>query len=283
MAGDRLPSAPSPKPGSDGANEARTSGGPSLLPREHGAYAQIVFPQVTALSLARPGLASLLILAATICVFLMHEPLMILTGGRGGRARREQAHRARRRAASLLAIALPAGTLGLFLAGTSTRLAALILLALAALLLPLILSRQEKTAQGELLVAVTLASTMVPVALAAAVPARIAGIAAGVWMVAFALSTITVRSIIARAKRATAPAWAHFFAPLLCAASIAAAFVLAVAGHLPTLAAVAVVPTALVALVFGLLGIHPRNLRRLGWSLVASNFAALAALIAGLR
>ncbi len=264
-------------------NEGRTSAGPSLLPREHGAYAQVIFPQVTALTLGRPGWASLLILSAIICVFLLHEPLMILTGGRGGRARREQAHRARGRAASLLAIALPAGAIGLFLAGTSTRLAALIVLALAALLLPLILSRQEKTALGELLVAVTLASTMVPVALAAAVPPRVAGIAAGVWMVAFALSTITVRSIIARAKRGAAPGWAHFVAPLLCAAAITAAFLLAFAGHLPTLAAVAVLPTALVALIVGLLGIHPRNLRRLGWSLVASNLAALAALIAGFR
>ncbi len=264
-------------------SDTRTSAGPSLLPREHGAYAQIAFPQITALALGRPGWAALLLLAAIVCVFLLHEPLMILTGARGGRARREQAHRARRRAALLLAVALPAGAGGLLLAGTGTRLAALIVLALAALLLPLILSRQEKTAPGELLVAVTLASTMVPVAFASGVAPRVAGIAAGVWMIAFTLSTITVRSIIARAKRDAAPGWAHFAAPLWCAAAITAAFALAVAGHLPTLAAVAVVPTALVALIFGSLGIHPRNLRRMGWSLVASNVVALLALIAGFR
>ncbi len=62
-----------------------------------------------------------------------------------------------------------------------------------------------------------------------------------------------------------------------------AALLLAVTDRLPALAAVAVVPTALVALIFSALGIHPRNLRRMGWSLVASNIAALAALIAGLR
>ncbi len=264
-------------------NEGGKPSGPSLLPREHGAYAQITFPQITALALGRPGWSSLLILAAIVCVFLLHEPLMILTGGRGGRARREQAAPAWRRTVLLLAIALPTGALGLFLAGTSTRLAALIVLGLAALLLPLILSRREKTLVGELLVAVTLASTMVPVALGSGVPPRVAGIAAGVWMVAFALSTITVRSIIARAKRGAAPGWAHFVAPIWCAAAITGAFVLAVAGHLPTLAAVAVLPTALVALIFGLMGIHPRNLRRMGWSLVASNVVALVALIAGLR
>lgn len=264
-------------------SDGRNSGGPSLLPREHGAYAQIAFPQITALALDWPAWAALLLLTAIVCVFLLHEPVMILTGARGGRARREQAPRARRRAALLLAVALPAGAGGLLLAGTAARLAALIVLALAALLLPLIVSRKEKTALGELLVAITLASTMVPVALASGVAPRVAGIAAGVWIVAFTLSTITVRSIIARAKRDAAPGWAHFAAPLLCAAAITGAFVLAVAGHLPTLAAVAVLPTALVALLFGLLGIHPRNLRRMGWSLVASNVVALLALIAGFR
>ncbi len=264
-------------------SDSRTARGPSLLPREHGAYAQIAFPQITALALGRPAWAALLLLAAIVCVFLLHEPLMILTGARGGRARREQAQRAGWRAALLLALALPAGAGGLLLAGTATQLAALIVLALAALLLPLILSRQEKTALGELLVAVTLASTMVPVAFASGVATRVAGIAAGVWMVAFALGTITVRSIIARAKRDAAPGWAHFAAPLWCAGAITAAFLLAVAGHVPTLAAVAVVPTALVALIFGVLGIHPRNLRRMGWSLVASNVVALLALIAGFR
>jgi hypothetical protein len=42
------------------------------------------------------------------------------------------------------------------------------------------------------------------------------------------------------------------------------------------------VPTALAALIFGLLGVHPRNLQRMGWSLVASNVFVLAALLVGL-
>jgi hypothetical protein len=64
---------------------------------------------------------------------------------------------------------------------------------------------------------------------------------------------------------------------------IAAALFLAARDDFPTAVAIAVVPTALVALVFGLLGVHPRNLRRMGWSLVASNLAVLAALLIGLR
>ena len=70
-------------------------------------------------------------------------------------------------------------------------------------------------------------------------------------------------------------------APALSAMVIAIAVYLAVAQRTPV--AVAVIPTAAATLVFGLIGVHPKNLRRLGWSLVASNILVLAALIVGLN
>ncbi len=155
--------------------------------------------------------------------------------------------------------------------------------ALGSLLLPLIFSRKQKTAVGELLVAATLASTMIPVALAGRVAPATAFAAAIVWAIVFSLGTLTVRAIIARAKRDNQPGWTTRLAPLLNAAAIAVAVILAVVSAVPAMVAVAVIPTALAALVFGLLGIHPRNLRRMGWSLVASNIAVLAALLIGLR
>ncbi len=254
---------------------------PSLLPREHGAYAQVAFPLLTALALGRPNFESLLLVTAIVTVFLAHEPVLVLLGGRGGRAQRESADFAQRRLALLVAIGGATGALGLWLAPTAARSAALIPLALGASLTPLIFSRLEKTAVGELLVSVTLSSTMIPVAVAAGVSLRVAVVAASIWAVAFALGTLTVRGIIARAKKSADPAWAPVIAPLLNAAAIALASYLAASGRLPTLAALAVVPTALVAFVFGVLGLHPRNLRRMGWSLVASNVAVLAALVIG--
>jgi hypothetical protein len=78
-------------------------------------------------------------------------------------------------------------------------------------------------------------------------------------------------------------AYAQASFPLITALALGLAVALAVVVGSPRIAAVAVIPTALVSLVFGLVGIHPRNLRRLGWSLVASNVAVFAALIVGLK
>ena len=254
-----------------------------MWPREHGAYAQIAFPLITALALGSPGIASLLFVVSIIAVFMLHEPIMILTGARGGRAKREAADVARRRTAVLIAVAAVAGGIGLWLASREARISVAIPVALGALLAPLIFSRQEKTATGELLVAMTLPATMIPVAVAGGVGVREAIMAAAIWAIAFSLSTLTVRGIIARWKKNQKPGLMPVIAPALCAAAIAGAVYLAGRDDFPTLAAIAVVPTAFVALVFGLIGVHPRNLRSMGWTLVASNIAVLAALLVGLR
>jgi hypothetical protein len=262
--------------------EERVRPSPSFLPKEHGAYAQLGFPLVTALALGGLGAAPILLVVAIIAVFLAHEPVMVLSGGRGGRAKRETGDLARSRAVALLAVAAVAGIVGLWLAPDAARLSILIPLVLGALLTPLILARKEKTLIGELLVALALSSTMVPVALAGGATLRATVIACAVWAVVFSLGTITVRAIIARAKKGAQPSWTAYIAPLLSALAIAVAIAFAFDNDLPAAAALAVVPTALVAFAFGLLGVHPRNLRRMGWSLVASNVAVLAALLVGL-
>ena len=263
--------------------QASTPRPASLLPREHGAYAQISFPLLTALALGTPRLAAILLVAASVAVFLAHEPILVLVGGRGGRAMRDSGKRARQRATLLLAAAFVTGVTGLWLAAPAARLSALIPLGCAIALTPLILSRREKTTVGELLVALGLSSTMIPVAIAAGVSLRSSLAAAGIWATVFALGTITVRAIIAGAKRGVERPRSVGIAPLLSAAVTLTALLLAFSDAVPTLAALAVVPTALVALLFSLLGVHPRNLRRMGWSLVASNIAVLAALIVGLQ
>jgi hypothetical protein len=262
--------------------EERARRGPSLLPREHGAYAQLGFPLVTALALGELGFAPVLLVVAIIAIFLVHEPVMILSGGRGGRAKREVGDRARRRGAMLLAIAAIAGVAGLWLAPPTARYLAIVPVALGALLAPLTLSRQEKTLIGELLASVALSSTMIPVALAGGAGVGETLVAFVVWSVVFSLGTITVRAIIARATKTAEPSRAVHLAPLLSVVSIAIALGLAIGSDVPALAAVAVVPTAFAALIFGLLGLHPRNLRRMGWSLVVSNVFVLAALLVGL-
>jgi hypothetical protein len=226
--------------------------------------------------------ASLLVIAI-VTVFLAHEPVLVLLGNRGGRAKREASAPAGRRLAWLVVVGLAAGLVGLRLAPPAARVAALIPLALGALLAPLIFRRQEKTAAGEILVAITLSATMIPVATAGNATLAVAAGASVVWAAVFVLGTVTVRGIIAAAKKTPQVGWGNSAAPALSVFAIALGVALALTDQVPPLAAVAVVPTALVALVFGLLGVHPRNLRRMGWSLVASNLAVLAALILGLR
>jgi choline-glycine betaine transporter len=102
-----------------------TSRTPSLLPREHGAYAQVIFPLLTALALGGITVSALLLVIATVTVFLAHEPVLVLLGNRGGRAKRETSAPAGRRLAWLVVVGLAAGLVGLWLAPSAARVAAL--------------------------------------------------------------------------------------------------------------------------------------------------------------
>lgn len=263
--------------------EQQPARGGLLMPREHGAYAEVVFPLLTALGLGRLGAAQLLLAVATIAVFLAHEPLLIVAGERGKRTLARLRERAQRAAAALLAFAIASGGLGWWSAPADARLAVFLPLALGALLVPLIFTHREKTTVGELLVALTFSSTLIPVALAGGVSPRNAVTASGAWCTVFCLGTLTVRAVIASVKKTINPRWPSYAIVALSLAAVVAAILLATTRILPTLAAASVLPSALVALACGLFGVHPRRLRTMGWSLVASNFITLAALLAGLR
>jgi hypothetical protein len=58
---------------------------------------------------------------------------------------------------------------------------------------------------------------------------------------------------------------------------------LAVAGLLPWPAALAVLPTAVAAVVVAIARIRPQQFTKVGWSLVAASVVALAVLVVGFR
>jgi len=254
-----------------------------LLPREHGAYAEVAFSLLTALGLGRLTTAPLLLVAATVAVFLAHEPLLVVAGERGKRALAQLRRQAQRAAAVLVGFAILSGGLGWWSAPANARLAVFLPLSLGALLVPLIFTHREKTTVGELLVALIFSTALIPVALAGGASPRNAVTASGAWCAVFCLGTLTVRAVIAGVKKTINPRWPSYAVVTLSLAAMAAAFLLALTEIVPMLAALSVLPSALVALACGLLGVHPRNLRVMGWSLVASNFITLAALLAGLR
>jgi hypothetical protein len=254
-----------------------------LLPKEHGAYAQLVFPMITAVAIGQPSGAQFFWITAATAVFLAHEPLLILAGERGQRSRARLAIHARFRAALLLVLAIAAGLLGWWLAPRAARLAVVAPLALATILVPLILTHREKTLYGELLASFTFSTLAIPVALAGGASAGAALIASGVWCSVFSLSTLTVRATISRVKKAAGGGRACCVNLLLSIAATLVAIFSAASGIIPVLAAAALIPVALITSAFSIVEVHTRHLRTMGWSLVGTSIITLIALVAGLR
>jgi YwiC-like protein len=254
-----------------------------LLPREHGAYAQIIFPLLTALALGDASAAQFYWAAAAMAVFVAHEPLLILAGERGRRSHADLGGHAQKFAGTLSGVALVAGLLGWWHAPQSARLAVTLPLGLAIFLLSLIIYHREKTLPGELLASLTFSTMLIPVALAGGVSFRAALIASTVWAAIFLLGTMMVRAVIANVKKAPHSRWPVYASQGLSLAAIGVSFIVLLTDALPALVAVAILPAALITFACSFMGVHPRHLRTLGWSLVGCNLFALAALVIALR
>lgn len=272
------------------ASTARTASTPaptfagkrrSMLPHEHGAWGQLAMPLLTALAIGRVGAAPLLLTAAVVLAFVAHEPLLVLLGQRGTRARSEDGARARRWLAALAVLAGATGLAGIALAPAQARLALLLPAALAALVGWLVSRKLEKTVLGEIAVASALASAGYAVALAggAAQAAALAALLA--WILSFAAATLAVQVILvrARSKGAADPGRRHAALAALLGALAAA---LSLAG-LPAALALATLPTVAFSVAVCLVRVSPRRLRELGWALVGSSVVTLVILVIGLR
>jgi hypothetical protein len=249
----------------------------ALVPREHGAYGQLGLPLCTALAMGRPGTASVALAIAGAAAFVAHEPLLVLGGQRGARARREEGARAARRLALLGGASFVAGGAGLALAPTSARLSGLVPLGLTAVLSLFIARRAEKTAPGELVAAAALSSASLPAALAAGVrPAS----AWGAWIafcLVFGASTLAVRTVVAHARAPIAPS--RRVVPIL--AAVLVLVLLGRAGVLTASATLGAAPMLALSLALALTPPAPHALRRVGWALVAASLVLCVALAAG--
>lgn len=254
----------------------------SLLPREHGAYGQLLAPLAAALAVGRPGLASLGLAAAAVLAFLAHEPLLVALGQRGQRAREEAGARARRLLCALGTAGLLLGTAGLWAAPAPARWAAAAVLPLLAASAILVLLEREKTAIGEVLVAATLAAAAVPVALAGGVSPAVALACFAVFTLAFASATVAVHVLLWRAHHPEA-ADPGPWAVLLIAAFGGLAVGLAALGSLPWAAPLALLPMAVPSLFLAAIRVSPRRLRQVGWTIAAASLATVVALAATLR
>lgn len=243
----------------------------SLAPKEHGAYGQLALPLVAALASVRPGLASALAAAAAATAFVAHEPLLVLLGHRGPRAKRELGGRARARLWLLVPASLAALAGALALGGAAALVAFAPAAALALAFAPLVLKNREKSLAGELLAAAALTGAALPVAvLGGGAPGASLG-AWGAWALGFGASTVAVRATIATHKAHREPfAW-----------STLALFTVATAGLGLALEPRVLAAAPLVALSWAVMWKrpHPRHLKRVGWSIVAASLVTLAALV----
>ncbi len=253
-----------------------------MLPREHGAYGQLLFPLATALAVGRPGAAACALAVAAIAAFLSHESLLVLLGQRGTRAAREQGASARRWFAALATTAAVFGTIGLRLAPHHARLMLLVPLAGTVVLAIVILDRREKTTAGELLTASTLSSLALPIALAAHASLAAALTCTVVFALSFIVATVSVRAVILWA-RGRAGAGTRATAAFVAVASIGALAWLARIGVTANAGIWAALPVCGAGVVLVAAIPSPRHLRTIGWSLVAATALTAVLLVAGLR
>ena len=253
-----------------------------MLPREHGAYGQLLFPLATALAVSGPRAAALLLSACAVCAFLAHEPLLVLLGQRGARAAREQHRQAAMWFGGSATAAAVCGVSAIAFAASEVRIALVVPAALTTILGLAILAQREHTTAGEVLSALALSSLALPVALAGGAPPTAALSCAAVFSAAFVSGTLCVRAVIFATRRPPS-AGARAMAGLIAAASIAALWMLGAAGRASPSAPWAALPVCGGGLLLVLRPPSTRHLRRIGWSLVATTTLTAIVLIVTLR
>jgi hypothetical protein len=252
----------------------------ALLPREHGAYAQLGFPLLTGLILARGAPGAVAFTGAAIAAFLAHEPMAIIMGVRGVRLRDALVGSARRRLWLLGGLGVLALMAAIFLAPGRAWRAALVPAVPGLVLVPLFLTNRVKTVAGEFVAATAFSAALLPVALSGRATGPDAWVAAAVWLGAVLPAIVSVHAVKAAHKRRPRGHWLMVAAPAV--ALLAGLVALGAAQWLPHPAsrALAVLPPVLAVLLISILRPHPRHLKRIGWTMVGANVATLVLLLA---
>lgn len=257
-----------------------------MWPREHGAYGQLLFPLATALAISPLSIPALLVAIAAMAAFVAHEPLIVLAGGRGVRARREQHRRAVTWLSASTALAMAAGIAALVSARPEARLLFAWPLLLAAALVALLLLKREKSAGGEMVAALALSSVAIPICASAASTPMMGVAVSFLFAGLFIVSTLAVRVVILKVRGGGDPDAVRRtrLQVGVIVVAITAAILLAPAFDLSRTAAVfAVLPGVVVALALAVRPPAATRLRTVGWTLVGTSAWTTAVLIAAFR
>lgn len=252
------------------------------LPREHGAYAQLAAPLLTSLLVAGPSTSSIALAAACLAAFLAHEPLLVVLGVRGPRAKREAGARVVGWLVALMVIATTCGVTALAAAPEDMARWLLWPLVPATLVLAAATRGLEKRWPIEVLVALTFAGVALPLCRASGADARTAWGLAAPFAVVFVASTIAVRGVLLHGRPTASPAAARAAraaAAGLALAGVGGLAVMATRGQLPWASPIAAAPGAMAVLGLALFPPSLRHLHAVGYTLGAITLAAALVLM----
>jgi hypothetical protein len=236
------------------------------------------------MALAKPTLPTLALAAAGVAFFLANESAVVLLGARGGRLKSQEGGRAKFWGSVLLGTGGILGVVGLATGWPSVWPTVLLPFTAGLLLIPMVLAGRHKTLLGELLVITAFTTLLLPMAGASGVDPVRAGLAAAVWWFSFSLGTLEVRALKARYKGKGPIGWTRWVPQLTGGLVLVGAAYLALGqGGNPKLAgpAAALLLPALATTVLSFIKVHPKHLKRVGWTLVAVNTLALLLLLQG--
>jgi hypothetical protein len=245
-----------------------------LLPREHGAYVQLLVPLVAALLAQVPTAAAVLFAIGGCLAFAANEPLLVALGHRGERMRETHGARARRLLGVLVPGAAASGIAALVLAPPPARLMAAVVAVPVALLLLLAWRRQERSLGGEVLAAAVLSGAAAPVSVAGGWSVVDAALLWAAWSSGYGCTVIAVHRVIDRNKREATRA-DHAVSAGLVAAAIGLAAVATIHSH-----AVIAVPLAAASAVIAIVAPPAARLRAIGFTLLGTSIASAVLAVA---
>ncbi|MCA9075560.1 MAG: YwiC-like family protein [Planctomycetaceae bacterium] len=248
---------------------SRSASPARLHPKEHGAYAILGVPLVTALLIVELTPVTALVSIATVAGFLAHEPWLILSGVRG-RLTREATPLASRALVVRLTIATACGAGAFWLSEPLVRLGMLVFVIFAAVEFALSSTGHGRTLVAQLMALAVLALPGAVVLLAGGVDFLTAAEFWLIWAVGRVATTVSVRSAIMRHKVSPSGQALRIGDGLLVSAGVISAVGIATG----SLQWMATIPLILAAVALRIWSPHPRHLKRTGWSLLAVNVFA---------
>ncbi|MEM7137997.1 MAG: YwiC-like family protein [Myxococcota bacterium] len=259
-----------------------------MIPREHGAYAELLFPMVSVFAGGSPTRATWMMALGAVACFLANEPLLVVFGARGNRMRRDHGERAKRMLGVFAVVALTAGGAGLWWAPPRARVAVALPLLLGAGVAWVAIQGRERSRFGETLAAAALSSVALPLGLTAGLSVTVALTLTAVWLIAALLATAAVQLVVyqTRAKEElelrrarSMRAWLIGLSLGVVVAGAAVLFGTRGAGWI----SLGIAPVALVVAGVSIAQPTAHQLRSVGWGFVIANLSSLMIVVAVLR